>query len=316
MKKKKRIFPKILIAAVILILLAAVFGGNGEEDKEKKVITDDTKNTAEASNDTTGDQADGNTKASHSAELPTIEEAVLVDKGDVKITALEYVEDSLWGQGIKVKIENNSKDNIAVTLNSMSANNYMVTDDLFYCDVAAGKTGNDTIYLSDSFLRSAGIEMVADITMDFHVSSSDSYETLFDVPHVQLSTSASGSISQPALDDGKELYNQDEIRIVGQYVDEDSFWGTAVELFIENTSSQNVIIQCENMSINGCMVEGYFSTQVNAGKMAIDSIEVMESDLENNNITEVNDVELNFIIVNPNTYETIAESGPVAFHAE
>ena len=37
------------------------------------------------------------------------------------VTALEYVEDSLWGQGIKVKVENNSKENIAVTLDSMSA---------------------------------------------------------------------------------------------------------------------------------------------------------------------------------------------------
>lgn len=311
MVKKKKKFPKILIAAAILILLFAIFGNNDKDDNKKKVISDETGVFTETSNNVSQ-----NPKTSTPSELPTIEKTVLIDQKQIKITALEYVEDSLWGQGIKLQIENNSNENISVTLSSMSANNYMVTNDLFYCDVAAGKTGNDTIYLPDSFLRSTGIETVADITMDFLISNSDTYETLFNVNNVELATSASGSISQAALDEGKELYNKDGIRIIAQYVNENSFWGTAVELFIENTYDKNVIIQCNNMSINDFMVEGYFSTQVNSGKMAIDAIDVMTSDLEKNNITEVKNIELNFKILNPNSFETIAESGIVTFHVE
>lgn len=315
MTKKKKRLPKILIVIVVLIILGAVWGNNNDENSFKRGISDG----IDAAMETSGNPSEEQTtdeNGSYSSELPTIKETVLVDQEQIKITALEYVKDRLWGQGIQLQIKNNSNENIAVTLNSMSVNNYMVTDDLFYCDVAAGKTGNDTIYLSDSFLKSAGIETVADIVMDFRISSSDTYETLFDVKDVELPTDAFGSISQPSLDEGKELYNQDGIRIIAQYVDENSFWGTAVELFIENTSDKDVLIQCDNMSINNFMVEGYFSLQVNSGKMAVDAIDVLSTDLEKNNIDQVNDVELNFKILNPNNFETIAESGAVTFHVE
>ena len=126
-------------------------------------------------------------------------------------------------------------------------------------------------------------------------------------------TSASGTVKQPALDEGKELYNKDGIRILAQYVDEDTFLGTAVQVFMENTSKRDVIIQCENMSINNMMVEGYFSTQLNSGKMAIDTIDVLSSDLEENNITQVQDVELNLLILDPDSFERLAESGVVSF---
>ncbi|MDY2628498.1 MAG: hypothetical protein SOW08_09355 [Lachnospiraceae bacterium] len=300
-KQKRGILSKILIAAVVLLMLAAAFGKGDDTSDSKKAVTD-AANTA----------GEGQSSA-EASRLPTIQETVLIDEKQVKVTALEYVEDSLWGQGIKVKVENNSKENIAVTLDSMSANNYMVTDDLFYCDAAAGKSASDTIWLSDSFRRTTGIETVADIIMNFHVSSSDSYDTLFTVKDVELKTSASGTVEQPALDEGKELYNKDGIRILAQYVDEDTFLGTAVQVFMENASKRDVIIQCENMSINDMMVEGYFSTQINSGKMAIDTIDVLSSDLEENNITQVQNVELNLLILDPDSFETLAESGVVSF---
>ena len=96
-------------------------------------------------------------------------------------------------------------------------------------------------------------------------------------------------------------------------MDEDTFLGTAVQVFMENTSKRDVIIQCENMSINNMMVEGYFSTQVNSGKIAIDTIDVLSSDLEENNITQVQNVELNLLILDPDSFERLAESGVVSF---
>lgn len=314
-KQKRGLFSKILIVIVVLLVLAAAFGsGSGGSDSKKAVVdgTDAAGDTQKTQN-SSGDENGKDSEDSNSSALPTIKETVLMDEKQVKITALEYVKDSFNGEGVKVKIENSSRENIAVTLDSMSANDYMVTDDLFYCDVAAGKSANDTIWLSDSFRRTAGIETVADMIMSFHISSSDSYETLFTVKDVKLETSASGTVKQPALDEGKELYNKDGIRILAQYVDEDTFLGTAVQVFMENTSKRDVVIQCENMSINGMMVEGYFSIQINSGKMAIDTIDVLSSDLEENNITEVKDVELNFLVLDPDSFERLSESGVVSF---
>ena len=67
------------------------------------------------------------------------------------------------------------------------------------------------------------------------------------------------------------------------------------------------------MSINGFMVTPYFSCAVNNGRMALDDITIMSSDLEENDITSVDDIELVFKIFNPDTYQTIVETDPITF---
>lgn len=61
-------------------------------------------------------------------------------------------------------------------------------------------------------------------------------------------------------------YNEKGINIVGKTVDENSFWGTAILLYVENTSGKNVGISVDDMSINGFKMSPYFSTSVYDGK--------------------------------------------------
>ena len=80
-----------------------------------------------------------------------------------------------------------------------------------------------------------------------------------------------------------------------------------VLLYIENNSGKNKVIQCDDMSINGFMVTPYFSSTVYDGKKAIDDITLMSTELEENNITSVDDIELKFRIMNDdfsNSYES------------
>ena len=117
-------------------------------------------------------------------------------------------------------------------------------------------------------------------------------------------------------DAGTELYNADGIRIVGKTVDENSFWGTAILLYCENNSGKNVGINVDEMSINGFMMEPLFSTTLYDGKMSIDDITVFSSDLEENGIESIEDVELKFHIYEAETYDTIADSEPITFSAK
>lgn len=293
-----------LTLALILVFSLSACGGSSTQ----KPITDD-----ESTQTSTVDQS--TTQESEStAETTavTIENTVLLDQDGLIITAKELVDDSIWGMGVKVLIENNTEENLGVQCNSLIVNNYMITD-LFSCSVAAGKKANDTIYLSSSGLEAAGITTISDIVISFHVYDSDTYDTLYDTDEIELKTSAYGTVEQPVMDDGKELYNQDGIRIVGKYVDENSFWGAGVLLFIENNYGENITVQCDNMSINGFMVTPYFSCAVNNGRMALDDITIMSSDLEENDITSVDDIELVFKIFNPDTYQTIVETDPITF---
>ena len=279
-----------------------------EEKTEGKTQTED-KKTEEGS-------SEENAAAEKSEGVDvSIEEQVLVDQDGIKITALEYVKDSIWGDGIKVLIENETDKDVMVGCNALIVNDYMIND-LFASEVAAGKKSNETIYLSSSELKAAGIDTVGRIEIYFHVYDTDSYDKIFDSDCVTIETSAIDSIDTTANDEGTELYNDGGIRIIGKTVDENSFWGTAILLYIENQSGNNVGISVDDLSINGFMFTPYFSTTVYDGKKCIDDITIMSSELEENGIESIDEVELKFRVYNSDSYETIAESDPITFSAK
>ena len=232
----------------------------------------------------------------------------------IKITATEYVTDSIWGDGIKLLVENNSAKDYTIGCDALIVNDYMITD-LFSADVAAGKKSNEVMYLSSTELKAAGIDTVGQIEMYFHAYDSN-WDNLFKNVYSKLETSEFANMDTTPNDEGQELYNANGVRIVGKTVDENSFWGTAILLYIENTSGQNVGINVDNMSINGYMMTPLFSTTVYDGKKSIDDITIMSSDLEANGITSVDQVELKFHIYNAESYDTIADSDAITFTAQ
>lgn len=128
------------------------------------------------------------------------------------------------------------------------------------------------------------------IEIYFHVYDSSTYETVFDTECVTIQTSEYANMDTMSNDAGTELYNQNGIRIVGKTVDENSFWGTAILLYLENNSGKNVGISVDDMSINGFMMSPLFSTTVYDGKKVIDDITVFSSDLEENGIEAIEEV--------------------------
>lgn len=260
-----------------------------------------------------GDRTDAPEQAA--GDAITIEEQVLIDRDGIKVTAKQYVTDSIWGEGIKVLIENDSDIDVMVGCDALIVNDYMISD-LFSADVAAGKKANDTIYLSSSELKAAGIDVVGRVEIYFHAYDSDSYDSVFSKESAVIETSAIDRIDTKAGDDGMELYNEGGIRIVGKTVDENSFWGMAILLYMENDSGRDVVIQVEDLSVNGFMMTPYFSADVYEGKKALDDITLMSSELEENGIESIEDVELKFHIYDPESYDTIADSDIISFSAK
>ena len=60
----------------------------------------------------------------------------------------------------------------------------------------------------------------------------------------------------------------------------------------------------------------FFSTTVYDGKMSFDEITILSTDLEENGITEIEEVELKFHIYDADTYSTIADSEAISFSAQ
>ena len=306
MKKMKAIG---LMATMLVFGMMSLGSGSSTDTETKEIVTDsdteaDAQEVAASSSETT---------AGNATDI-TIEEQVLFEKDGLKVTATEYVVDSLWGDGIKLLIENNGASDIGIGCNALIVNDYMISD-LFSTTVAAGKKANETLYLSNSGLQAAGIENVGKVEVYFHTFDSDSYMTISDIGCVTIQTSEFDSMDSTPNDEGQELYNENGIRIVGKYVDENSFWGAAVLLYIENNSGKNRIIQCDDMSINGFMITPYFSSMVYDGKKAIDEITLMSSDLEENGITSIEDIELKFNIMDEDFMNNV-ETDAISFSAK
>jgi hypothetical protein len=296
MRKKGRWIP-VLLCLCIFAGMALGSGSTNSDSTEKSIVSDNGTQAAEETSDV------------------SIEKQVLVDEKDIVITATEYVTDSIMGDGIKVLLENNSDKDVMVGCDALIVNDYMITD-LFASEVAAGKKSNDTIYLSSSELDAAGIETVGKVEIYFRAYDPDSLDDIFKTDCVEIKTSEYDNIDTEVDDSGEELYNDNGIRIVGKTVDENSFWGTAILLYIENNSEKNVGISVDDMSINGFMMSPYFSTTVYDGKKAVDDITIFDSDLEENEIESVEDVELKFHIYDNDSYDTIADSDTITFSAK
>lgn len=300
MKKTTKILCLILVLS--LFALMAMGSGSSSSSSSTTPITSSSNSSSSSSAST----------PEKKVELPTIEEQVILDQDGVKVTAKEYVNDSFWGDGIKLLIENNSSKNLGVGCNALIVNNYMISD-LFSSTIAAGKKSNETLYISSTGLKEAGISNIGQIEVYFHIFDGDTYMTISDAPCAVIKTSDYDKMDTTPNDAGQELYNEGGIRIVGKYLADDPIWGKGVLLFMQNDSGKNVGISCDNMSVNGFMVTPLFSCTVYNGKMAIDDITLLSSELEENGITEVEEVELIFHIFDADSYMTITDSAPITF---
>ena len=107
------------------------------------------------------------------------------------------------------------------------------------------------------------------------------------------------------------LVDQDGIKITYTGLDTDGMMGTEIKLRIENNSDVGVLIQTRDMSVNGMMLDGIFSSEVNAGKKANDKIIIPSWGMEDNDITDLEEVEFYFTVVTSEGWDKIFDSDTI-----
>lgn len=312
--KKKTIKVLAVVAVLSAFFIMAAGSGSASEGETREIVEASQEVSAQdaSEQDGAGETVVESVPAEEQKTATTIEEQVLLDADGVKITATELVDDSLWGKGVRLLIENNSDKDLGFGCDAVIVNNYMISN-LFSSTVTAGNKANETLDLYSTELEAAGIENIGQIELYLHTFDPESYMTITNFDKMTIQTSDYANMDTKAMDDGVELVNQDGIRIVGKYVDENSFWGAGVLLYLENTSGKNVGISCDDMAVNGFMMYPYFSSTVYDGKMAVDEITLLSSELEENGITTIENLELKFRVYDTDSYQTIFETDTINF---
>lgn len=240
----------------------------------------------------------------------TVEESVILNQNDIVITA-KGIESTFMGIELNILIENNSDKNLTFQTRNESVNGFMA-DAMFSEDVAAGKKSNTSITFIDNGLEDFGIDMFAYMEFYFHVFYTDNWDEYFDSDLINVETSIASTYEQKIDDSGNILYESNDIKIVAKGLSfNDSYIGPGLVLYIENNSDKDFTVQVDNVSVNGFMINTIMSQDVIAGKKAIDSVTFLNSSLEENGITDIENIEISFHIFNMNTWDDIVDTEPI-----
>lgn len=305
-----KIFSAILSMLITVSLVGC--GNLSNVDPNSRTNVPNSGNIMNSSNNTDDIAA----PESESPEQPqdheaTIAETVLLEEAGVKITAKSLETDGIFGPKLKLQIENTSGKDLTFQCRNASVNGYMV-ESMMSVDVLNDKKANDSITFLNSDLKMCGIDSIADIELSFHIYDSSEWETYLDSPPISLKTSIADTYEYRYDDSGEIAYEENGIKIVIKGLNEEvSILGTSIMVFIENNSDKEITVQAKDISINGLMMDAIFSCDVATGKRAIDTITFLDSNLEENDITAIKNVELSFHIFDANEWETIVDTDVV-----
>lgn len=233
-----------------------------------------------------------------------VEEQVLLDNEYLTITAKEAIDDYLFGPSVKVLIENKSDKTLCAQVRELSINNYMI-DAIFSATVDPGKKAYDNIVFSAVDLDNAHITRVSNIEFYFHVFDDDTWDTLFDSEIININTNDS-EVEDLFNSDGIELYNDNGVNIIYQGLTNNSAnAGIDLVFYITNDTDNTIAVQVDSASLNGFMIDPIMSAEVASGKKIVYYMTIYQSELTENEITSLENLEITFRIIDNNTYETL-----------
>lgn len=265
------------------------------EDKEESQMIDSEEDTEEeVIEEETIEQQLG-----EFSQTATIEETVLYDEGDIKITAtgLTYTN---YDAELELTIENNTEKDLQFVTGSMgyscnSVNGIMTNDGYLLCDVAAGKKANDYIGFDYDQLMLYGIYEIADIEIGFDISDDEynhiysgprqvktsAYDTYdYDMNHYREGINSSAAMFTYGYDmihfSEETLYDEDGVKLISSGIMVTDEGEQILLLEFENTSDSQVYIRTSDIVLNGLVVtKGYWdSDALNAGKHGIMEVEL------------------------------------------
>ena len=315
--KKTRVFCLMvvfcLLTCIVLASCAVTLKPDQGNDTENTLHTDNadnnddtnTEESAETDTDTANNSADDNNSSGES-----IQESVLYEANGIKITAKKYDSDDLWGEGIKLLIENDSDKDITVSTNAVIVNDYMI-DEWFSESVASGKKSNATLYVDAEDLGTFGISDIGKVEIYFNIYDSDTWDDIDNPDCITIKTNLFDSMDTTADFPGTVFYDKNGIKILGYYSEQSDYWGDIINIYCENNSGRKINMSTEDFSVNGFMIDSYFIETVYDGKKVLSEISVSSSELEENDITEIENISFKLKIYDSDEYELIDETDEI-----
>ena len=310
----KKLFSAML-SALLILSLAACGSSAGTQSTASSESSASTSSAAETAAPTEEPTATPEPTEAPS-DKPTIEETVLLDSDDVKVTAT-----ALGDTYLKITVENNTDKDIYVqTADSSVCVNDYVMNSMCMASAAAGETVDNTIEFTKYDLEEIGIETITELEVALNVVDSTDWTSICSSDPVVIKTSAYSTAEAPAAPEGEVLYDEGGIKLVmlgtTEYEGDSFYFPTRVKFYIENNSENNITVDPLDLNVNGQLTQGGISfgmsDSIPAGKRAVTELHFDADACKTNGITELKDVSFTFSVKDAKSWDGLAQSDTIS----
>lgn len=289
---KKKIIGNILrvaLAAIMLSSLAACGSDGGETTPVGDI----------GSSETQQNDANHQTTQDNTPTVATIEETVMLDNDDIKVTALSLTQDQYY-HILNLQIENKTSSDLYV-MASRTAVNSFVTNPNMGMDVPANGSAKGELKF---WLKDVEAGYIADIETRFSYSNSNRTINR-STERVKLETSAAAAHDYSYDESGTILYDAKGIKIICQGFNDE---GNPI-IYLSSTGelSEGCCVEEYEIYINGKKSSTSYSEWVFTNTRNIAELELRDKDVDGNELGEVESIKISFKI----NKENVADSRPV-----
>ena len=297
-----------LLLAVIMMTALAACGENTATEPPTDVPTD-APTELPTEEETAADEPGMMDFIENFDTEPAIDEQVILDAADVKVTAQSLAYDPINGPSINLAVKNGSEKDILIQCDSAAVNGYMVAVG-FSLEINAGKKAESAISLPYPALALANVGSVAQAEFSLRVLEQKSFEKIADSGAIVLNTTA-GSVPATESLSGQIAYNAKGIKIVLCGIDDSRRYvdGSAMTVYMENNTEKPISVQTVDIKVNGYDFTSAMTTAVMPSKRAVDIVTFFDMDMQEYGIEEIDAVELSFKILDATEWKPIAETG-------
>ena len=237
---------------------------------------------------------------------PVLAEQIIYDAEGIRITVKGMEENTMTGTDVKLLLENGTDRNLVLCGDLFVVNGVTVPGYL-YAEAAAGTKTHDAIELYSDVLKSAGIGQIGTIRgYDARIVDTDTYETLMQIP-LELTTAYAPEEPYAHEESGVELYRDRELTVIAQMITEE-FYGRTAQLLVKNDTGKDIIVEAENISVNGYTVDAWLYDTVVADTVRYCQLDLFETGLVENGIEEIDTVSFRLNFLDANSFEPIART--------
>ena len=223
----------------------------------------------------------------------TVEETVMWDNEDIKITAQSLTSDNSF-YILNLQIENKTAEDLYMMASRCAVNGF-VAEPVMSVDVPANSTteGEVKFYRKDVYR-----DVVADIKIRFHYNSKKT-------ERVKLETSAAASFDYSYDESGTLLYDENGIKIVCEGFTDDG--NPIIYLYSTGELSEGCVVGEYEIYINGKKARADFCNWVFPHTRNVAEMDISDKDIDGNELGDVESIQVSFKI----SKENMADPHPV-----